>query len=53
MRVWETIEASMSEVTKRMKVPGGWIVLNRYRFGEGWIQSMHFVADERHRWKIK
>ena len=50
---WEILTSDMSEVTKRMKVPGGWVILNRYRYSGGFAQTMHFVADEKFEWSIK
>ena len=47
--VWEILD----EFTKRIKVIGGWIVLNGSHTNKGSIsESMCFVVDRDHEWMI-
>ncbi len=56
---WESITSfDDSSITKRLKVHGGWLVLNyatstEYFWDKKISQCMSFLPDPNHKWEIK
>jgi hypothetical protein len=46
---WEELDGS----TIRIRVIGGWLVRHVVESGRGIAESMVFIADKDHEWKIK
>ncbi len=49
---WELIDNCQHEGTSRAKVPGGWIVVHWFDENGTSSESMVFVPDINHEWKI-
>lgn len=43
---WETLKVGAGQITKRLKVPDGWLVMVAAGFG----LSLTFCPDAQHRW---
>jgi len=50
---WEKIFDRDAEITLRAKVPNGWIIKNIIYNSEGDSQSMIFMEDMAHKWRIE
>ena len=52
---WEEIisDNDNDSVTYRMLVPGGWLVLKSWVWGEECGETMVFLPDPDHKWRVK
>lgn len=50
---WEMIFKSDWAKTKRLKVPGGWIILHEAWDSNCQSESMVFVPEPEHRWQVE